>query len=52
MTNEELEEQLKELDGYKGRATELISVYISEGYDVNSVQKQLEGEKSTAKNDS
>lgn len=50
MTNIELEEQLKELDGYKGRATELISVYISEGYDVNSVQKQLEAEKSTAKN--
>ena len=50
MTSEELEEVLKELDGYKGRATELISVYISEGYDVNSVQKQLEAEKSTAKN--
>ncbi|MAG79251.1 peptide chain release factor 1, partial [Candidatus Pacearchaeota archaeon] len=28
----------------------LISVYISSGYDVNSVQKQLEAEKSTAKN--
>ncbi|MEN7982222.1 MAG: LAGLIDADG family homing endonuclease, partial [Nanoarchaeota archaeon] len=50
MTNVELEEVLKELDGYRGRATELISVYISEGYDVNSVQKQLEAEKSTAKN--
>lgn len=50
MTNEELEELLKELENYKGRATELISVYISEGYDVNSVQKQLEAEKSTAKN--
>jgi peptide chain release factor subunit 1 len=50
MTNIELEEILKELEGYKGRATELISVYISEGYDVNSVQKQLEAEKSTAKN--
>lgn len=50
MTNVELEEQLKELENYKGRATELISVYISEGYDVNSVQKQLEAEKSTAKN--
>lgn len=50
MANEELEEQLKELENYKGRATELISVYISEGYDVNSVQKQLEAEKSTAKN--
>ncbi len=50
MTNVELEEVLKELGGYRGRATELISVYISEGYDVNSVQKQLEAEKSTAKN--
>jgi peptide chain release factor subunit 1 len=50
LTNVELEEILKELDKYKGRATELISVYISEGYDVNSVQKQLEAEKSTAKN--
>ena len=50
MTKKELEEVLKELDSYKGRATELISVYISEGYDVNSVQKQLEAEKSTAKN--
>ncbi|MCW8965705.1 MAG: peptide chain release factor aRF-1 [Candidatus Pacearchaeota archaeon] len=50
MTNLELEEVLKELEGYKGRATELITVYISAGYDVNSVQKQLEAEKSTAKN--
>jgi len=50
MTNEEMEEVLKELEGYKGRATELISVYVSAGYDVNSVQKQLEAEKSTAKN--
>lgn len=50
LTNVELEEQLKELENYKGRATELISVYISEGYDVNAVQKQLEAEKSTAKN--
>jgi peptide chain release factor subunit 1 len=50
LTNQELEEVLKELGSFKGRATELISVYISSGYDVNSVQKQLEAEKSTAKN--
>lgn len=50
MTKDELEELLEELEGYKGRHTELITVYISEGYDVNSVQKQLEAEKSTAKN--
>jgi len=41
---------LPELESHKGRHTELISVYISSDYDVNSVQKQLEAEKSTAKN--
>ena len=46
----ELTEIVEELKDYKGRHTELITVYISEGYDVNSVQKQLEAEKSTAKN--
>jgi len=50
LTKYELEDILSELEEYKGRHTELITVYISEGYDVNSVQKQLEGEKSTAKN--
>jgi peptide chain release factor subunit 1 len=50
MTTDELEELLKQLEKYKGRATELISVYISAGYDANAVQKQLEAEKSTAKN--
>lgn len=46
----ELEELLEEIRTYKGKATELITVYISEGYDVNSAQKQIEAEKSTAKN--
>jgi peptide chain release factor subunit 1 len=46
----ELAELLKELKTYRGRHTELISVYISEGYDMNAVQRQLEAEKSTAKN--
>src|SRR3989344_2297208 len=46
----EMEEVLEELESYKGRHTELISVYISADYDHVSVQKQLEAEKSTAKN--
>ncbi|MBT4257661.1 peptide chain release factor aRF-1 [archaeon] len=50
LTKIELGDILEELEAYKGRQTELITVYISEGYDVNSVQKQLEAEKSTAKN--
>jgi len=50
LSKEELESVLEELQKHKGRATELISVYIPEGYDVNAVQRQLEAEKSTAKN--
>ncbi len=46
----ELEEILEVLEDYRGRQTELISVYIPAGYDVNSVQRQLEAEKGTAKN--
>jgi peptide chain release factor subunit 1 len=47
---DELKEKVTELESHKGRHTELISVYIPADYDINSVQKQLEGEKSTAKN--
>ena len=50
LNKDELLEVLEELGQYKGKATELISVYISEGYNVNVVQKQLEAEKSTSKN--
>ena len=50
MTKDELEEKIKELRNYKGRQTELITVYIPAGHDVNAVQIQLEAEKSTAKN--
>tara|TARA_Y100000310_G_scaffold340429_1_gene436187 strand:- start:7388 stop:8473 length:1086 start_codon:yes stop_codon:yes gene_type:complete len=46
----ELEDLLEILENYRGRQTELISVYIPAGYDVNSVQRQLEAEKGTAKN--
>jgi len=50
LTKEELEEVVEELGSYKGTHTELITVFIPVGYDVNSVQRQLEAEKSTAKN--
>ena len=50
ITKNDLEDVLEELRDCRGSHTELITVYISEGYDVNSVQKQLEAEKSTAKN--
>jgi len=50
ISKEELEELIELLENYKGRHTELISVYISEGYEINAVQRQLEAEKSTAKN--
>jgi len=50
LTKNELEEIVEELEKYKGKHTELITVYIPAEYDVNSVQRQLEAEKSTAKN--
>ncbi|MBU0958376.1 MAG: hypothetical protein KKB31_00380 [Nanoarchaeota archaeon] len=50
ISKNELEEVIEELEQYKGRHTELITVFISAGYDVNAVQRQLEAEKSTAKN--
>jgi peptide chain release factor subunit 1 len=50
MSKEELEELLDELETYKGRATELITVYIPAGQNIYTVADQLEAEKSTAKN--
>ncbi len=50
LSKSELEDVIEELAKHKGRHTELITVYVSAGYDVNAVQRQLEGEKSTAKN--
>lgn len=46
----ELGELIKELESHKGKHTELVTVYVSGGYDMNAVQRQLEAEKSTAKN--
>ncbi len=50
LDKDELEEIVEELSEYRGRHTELISVYVSAGYDVNAAQRQLEAETSTAKN--
>ena len=50
VSKDELQELVDQLEQYKGRHTELITVYIPGGYDINSVQKQLEAEQSTAKN--
>src|SRR3989344_1517465 len=46
----ELEEFVQELEKYKGRHTELISVYAPAGYNLINVSKQLDQEKSTAMN--
>ena len=50
LTKSELEDTLEELKEHKAGQTELITVYVPAGYDINSVQKQLEAEGSTAKN--
>ena len=44
------EEVVEELSSYKGRHTELITVYVPSGQNIYSVVNQLEAEKSTAKN--
>lgn len=46
----ELEEFIKELEGLRARHTELITVYVPAGYNINLITKQLESEKSTAAN--
>ncbi len=49
-TKEELEVILDELEKYKGRQTEFITVYVPSGQNLYTVVDQLETEKSTAKN--
>ncbi|MDD5700080.1 MAG: peptide chain release factor aRF-1 [Candidatus Nanoarchaeia archaeon] len=49
-TKAEVKELVEELEKYKGKHTEFITVYIPANYDVIGVQKQLEAEKATAKN--
>ena len=50
ITKQELRDMVGELEQYKGRATELVSVYIPAGQNIYTVADQLEAEKSTAKN--
>lgn len=50
MSKEELTELIQQLEKYRGRATELITVYIPAGQNIYTVADQLEAEKSTAKN--
>lgn len=45
-----LEQLIEELEKYRGRHTELITVYIPAEYNLNMTAKQLETEKSTAVN--
>jgi len=43
-----LEDFLEEMRDYKARHTELITVLVPAGFDINLITKQLESEKSTA----
>jgi len=46
----ELKKFIKELERYKGRHTELVSVYIPAGYDLNKIVNHLNQEQGTASN--
>ncbi len=46
----ELKKKVEELKQYRGRATELVSLYIPDGYDINKVAQQLREEYGTAQN--
>ena len=45
-----LEEQLEELESVRGQHTELVTVMIPSEFNIHSVTKQLESERSTAEN--
>src|SRR3990167_437374 len=45
-----LKKFIKDLEGYKGRHTELVSVYIPQDYDMNKVINHLAQEQGTASN--
>ena len=46
----QLKQLVKELEKHRGRHTELVSVYIPSGYDINKVINQLQQEQGTASN--
>src|SRR3989338_3945652 len=41
---------VKELEVFKGRGTELVSVYVPYGYDLNKIINHLKQEQGTAEN--
>src|SRR3989344_8715729 len=41
---------IKELEQYKGRHTELVSIYIPAGYDLNKIVQHVQSEQGTASN--
>ena len=45
-----LKKKIKELSNYRGRHTELVSVYIPQGYDMNKILNHLAQEQGTATN--
>lgn len=47
---QKLRKFIKELEGYRGRHTELVSVYIPAGYDLNKIIQHLQEEQGTASN--
>jgi len=46
----EIKKFVKELERYRGRHTELVSVYVPAGYDLNKVVQQMADEQGTASN--
>lgn len=46
----DLKKFLKEMEQYRGRHTELVSVYVPQGYDMNKIVQHLDQEKGTATN--
>nr|QBM01371.1 peptide chain release factor subunit 1 [uncultured archaeon] len=49
-TKLKLRRLVKELESHRGKHTELVTVYVPAGYNLNLVTKQIETEKSTAQN--
>ncbi len=50
ITKEELEEFIEELENIRGRHTELVTVFIPAGGNINVVARQVDAEKGTATN--
>lgn len=49
-TRHKVKQFVKQLEQYRGRGTELVSVYVPAGYDLNMIINQLQDEQGTAEN--